>query len=67
MTQPDLFAPPAPPKLCGTCVTRNAAESDEHGDCARMGRRHKDDAPCEAWFGLEELRRPLYGRQGKSR
>lgn len=68
MTQADLFADVGAMviRLCGTCVTRNAEETEEHGDCSRHGRRRKDDAPCAEWFGLEQLRRPLYGRKAKA-
>ena len=50
-------------RSCGTCVVRNAInEQEEHGDCAYSGRRHRDDRACGNWFGLDELRKPLYGR-----
>ena len=66
MSQGDLFADVRKMiRACGNCVTRNALEPEDYGDCARHGQRHKDAAACDAWFGLEELRRPLYGRKAK--
>ena len=67
MSQGDLFVAPPPvvPRTCGTCVTRNACnEEQELGDCSRtMRAMHRDEPACENWFGLEQLRRPLYGRK----
>lgn len=66
-TQPDLFAPAPQPqaRACGTCVVRNAwGEADPLGDCSRTNTPRAADAPaCADWFGLRELRAPLYGRR----
>lgn len=63
--QLDMFAAPTATTIrtCGNCVTRNAFEHEDYGSCAVAGRRHRDDPPCDSWFGLDELRRPLYGRR----
>ena len=63
--QIDLFRAAAMPvaRTCGTCVVRNAVnEEQEIGCCIRLGMRRRDDEACADWFGLEQLRRPLYGR-----
>ena len=60
--QPDLFAPPLPVPRCGNCVNRNALEHEDLGCCPYVGQRHKGDPACVNWFGLDELRKPLYGR-----
>lgn len=65
MTQLPLFDRPPAVKTCGNCVCRNARnEREETGYCAATDReRARDDPACERWFGLEQLRAPLYGRQ----
>lgn len=61
--QPDLFTI-APTRNCGACVHRNAVdERQERGGCAPAGDdRDADDAPCDWWFPLTQLRAPIYGR-----
>ncbi len=63
MTQPDLFDPPAPPKLCGTCVSRNAQSDADWGCCMKEGNRHKKAGACDGWFPTIELKRALYGKK----
>lgn len=67
MTTLDLFAALEPPedRRCGTCVVRNAIrEADEFGGCSRTGAlQHRDAKACADWFGLTELRQPLYGKK----
>lgn len=65
--QTDLFAPPlasAPPRVCGSCVVRNAInEAQLEGACSRTGQlQHRDAPACAQWFGLAQLRAPLYGK-----
>lgn len=62
MTHPDLFDPPTPERVCGTCVTRNALPEDEWGCCSKEGNRHKRAEACGSWFPTIELKRALYGK-----
>lgn len=55
------------PRTCGGCVSRNAIdEAQPVGSCAvANGPRHKDQAACSFWFGLTQLRAPLYGKKAR--
>lgn len=65
MTQADLFAPPPEAPRCGNCVVRNAIdESAPFGGCSRLSRQVATDEPaCDQWYGLAQLRAPIYGRK----
>lgn len=52
---------------CGNCVIRYALRiTDEFGHCMfKREQRHRDAEPCEDFFGLTELRKPMYGKTQK--
>lgn len=63
MSQPDLFAPPPEPEVCGTCVVWNGRRSISLiGGCSVHGMRAHDAPPCERWFPTLQLNAALYGR-----
>lgn len=59
MSQLSLFAsdeiPSWPAARCGNCVHRNARPDAPSGACSPVGRRGSQEAPCDYWFGLEQL------------
>lgn len=58
----DLFADPPELPHCGNCVVWNGLPSDAMGGCSVHGMRKANDVACGRWFGLTQLRSPLYGR-----
>ena len=56
MTQPDMFAPPAPEPCCAVCVHLNYAPGAELGHCSPQGYRRPADPACEWYFPKEQLR-----------